>query len=146
MPMCSAGCAAFMGLDWRRIFKEHIFDTLYTCRLNPSKFRSYVFFQIYPMDPSTGTGSGSGIWCVWFLTMVSVPSKHLDGIHLLNTIGSTPFVAVAPVLTVASWPSLGGPWLVPWQPGHCNLNQSGGWKKQRQMGWTMEQREFHPLA
>jgi hypothetical protein len=43
--MCSAGCAAFMGLDWRRIFKEHIFDTLYTCRLNPSKFRSYVFFK-----------------------------------------------------------------------------------------------------
>ena len=64
------------------------------------------------MDPSTGTGSGSGIWCFWFPTMVSVPSKHLDGLHLLNTIGSTPFVAVAAGADCCLM-SLGGPWFVP---------------------------------
>ena len=76
--MCSAGCAAFMGLDWRRIFKEHIFDTLYTCRLNPSKFRSYVFFKStqWIQVPALAVAVG---YDKWFPTMASVPSKHLDG-------------------------------------------------------------------
>ena len=115
--------------------------TLYSCRVNPSKSRSYgnsisknIWIHLpngskFPLKCSFwGMGYGMVWSMIWFVKMAQVCLSrfwrsiwmHRIQWHMLHTLGATPFVAVAPVVTVA----LGkGPcWL--WSPGGLAVSHS----------------------